>query len=243
MGIETLTPFELMQGVLTLSMIVVTIIIGLKILVRYFSTQQKIFITVGLSWIFLSSGWWGASLSFLSISIFNTELNDFWYIFLSNALIPIALMSWMYSFTTLISSSKKKTILIIYLIISILFEVFFIIFAIIDINLIATKQGLFETSRTLFTLSYLLFGIVSALVSGIIFTMKSLKDKDPTIKWKGRFLLLAFIFFAVGAFLDSSMPRTPLTLVLFRLILILSSAFYYFGFFLPQALQNRISKT
>lgn len=80
------------------------------------------------------------------------------------------------------------------------------------------------------------------LVTGTIFARKSMSSEDPSIQWKGRFMLIAMISFAVGAFLDAVLTFTPLELVLVRLLLISSSIEYYLGFFLPNSIANRLIK-
>jgi len=69
-----------------------------------------------------------------------------------------------------------------------------------------------------------------------------MSSEDPSIQWKGRFMLIAMISFAVGAFLDAVLTFTPLELVLVRLLLISSSIEYYLGFFLPNSIANRLIK-
>jgi hypothetical protein len=89
-------------------------------------------------------------------------------------------------------------------------------------------------SRTPLTLGFAIFGIFIALVTGMILGLKTIKSEDPFIKWKGRFLLIAFILFTVGAALDAISWSNLIVIFLIRFILILSAISYYFGFFLPK---------
>ncbi|MFX1337919.1 MAG: hypothetical protein ACFFDK_04865, partial [Promethearchaeota archaeon] len=64
----------------------------------------------------------------------------------------------------------------------------------------------------------------------------------PKNRWKGRFILIAFISFTIAALFDVGLPVTPATLVIARLILISSSFLFYLGFFLPDKIANLLIK-
>ncbi|MEJ2293596.1 MAG: hypothetical protein P8Y23_02390, partial [Candidatus Lokiarchaeota archaeon] len=49
-----------------------------------------------------------------------------------------------------------------------------------------------------------------------------------------KFLLLSFNFFAIGAIGDGFLELNPITLIIFRIFMLLSSTFYYLGFILPK---------
>jgi hypothetical protein len=78
------------------------------------------------------------------------------------------------------------------------------------------------------------------LITGIIFAIKSMRLDDPEVQWKGRFLLLAWISFGIGAILDASLPLNALTIIIIRLILISSAIEFYFGFFLPKKISEKL---
>ena len=84
-----------------------------------------------------------------------------------------------------------------------------------------------------YALIFLAFSLVISTVTGNEFAIKSIKSEDRIIKWKGRFLVLSFNFFAVGAIGDGFLPLSPLTLIFFRVFMVLASTFYYLVFILP----------
>jgi len=67
-----------------------------------------------------------------------------------------------------------------------------------------------------------------------------MRSHDQKVKWKGRFLLIAFILFTLGAFADAAIKLTPITLIIVRVILILSGIGYYFGFLLPDKIAEQL---
>jgi flagellar biosynthesis protein FliQ len=60
-----------------------------------------------------------------------------------------------------------------------------------------------------------------------------MRAEEELVKWKGRFLLIAFLLFIVGAIFDAVIELNEITIIVIRLILIFSAIGYYLGFFLP----------
>jgi hypothetical protein len=71
------------------------------------------------------------------------------------------------------------------------------------------------------------------LFFGFIFSYKALRSDKPDIKLKGKFLVIAFILFTFGSILETFVPLTQITVVIYRCILILSSMSFYIGYILP----------
>ena len=233
MQFDDLSQYEVFQGFLSLIFVIIAIILGIKIILKSLSLKKKEYIPIGLALIFLSSPWWGVCFSFLSIIFFNYAIETVFYMILQNAFIPIALICWIYTYCILISPRFKSVILITYFGICILYEIIFFIFLYISPNLIATQESTFHSRRTLFTLAFVIFAILSTVLTGIFFAMRTFESIDPKIQLKGKFLLIAFISFSIGAFLDAIVPRIPGLLIIVRLILVSSAIEYYLGFFLP----------
>jgi hypothetical protein len=242
MGLESLTELEILLGSFTLTLTLISFIVGLKILLKYFSYKQKEYITVGLTWIFLSSAWWGSSFSFLFIILFNTPLDAFTFLLLGNAFIPVAICCWMYSFCKLAYPNLKKKLLPIYFTICILYEIFLIIFLLIDPKIIGTLEGNFYSQPNLYAMIFQVFGVLTTIITGVLFSRNSMRSDDPRIRLKGKFLLIAFISFTIGALFDAAIPLTPITLVIVRLILISSAFEYYLGFLLPDRIANWLTQ-
>jgi len=241
MGIEDLNELEIVSGSFSLVFVIISIIIGFMLISKYFSLKNRTLLTVGLSWIFLSSSWWSRSISFLTIIFFDFALDAFLYLFLLNAFIPISILCWIYSFFSLIEYDSKKRISIAYLIICIVYEVFLIIFLFTYPEIIGSVQ-FFSANGGPLSIAFQIFAIFSFLITGIIFARKSLESNDPKIQLKGKILLVAFISFTIAALYEAIMPLTPLSLALIRILLISSAVEYFFGFFLPDRLADLLIK-
>ena len=237
MGIEELSQFEIYQGSLSLVFVILSIILGLRIISKYFSLNKIVFVTIGLTWIFLTSGWWGSSFAFLLFILFNIEISPQLYIFLENGFVPLALILWIYSFTTLVYSKIKKQLLSIYLVLCVVYEMYLIYFSIVDYTVIAIMTSRFNSEHNNVALIFTIFAILTAILTGILFVKESMKSEDKKVRLKGKFLLLAFILFTGGALVDV-FAVDPIGLFIARIILVISAFSYYLGFLIPDRLAN-----
>jgi hypothetical protein len=235
-----LTGIQILRGTFGLIFVIISIIIGLRMISKYFSYKQKELITVGLTWIFLSSAWWGGAFAFLFFALFGIEFSPQFYLFIGNFFIPIALITWIYSFSRLAYPKLKNKIFIPYLLVGLGFLIFMIFALIFDYTLIGELEGPLNSRHSIFSLILVVFALTSVLITGTLFAKKSLDSKDPKIKWKGRFLLSAFLIFIIGAFLDAIVPAEPFLLVILKIILVISGILYYLGFFLPEKLGKKL---
>ncbi len=242
MGFENLSEIDRVNGIFTLIFIILSIIIGIRILLKYKSLKRKELITIGLAWIFLTSAWWGGNAAFLSIVLFNEPLDPFLFLLLSNAFIPIALICWIYSLAHIFYTEKEKVITIFIVIIYSVYEVLILVMLLIDPNLVGNIVGDINSAPTTIPLIFLISAISTALLTGLLFSIKSIRVGNPEIKLKGKILLIGFISFSFAAVLDAIVPDTTIILIVIRLILISSAIEYYLGFFLPKALVNRANK-
>ena len=242
MALTDLTQMELLIGSFALIWVIFATIIGLRIIWKAISLKRNELISVGLSWILVASAWWGVALQFITYGFFNYRLTPFQYLFVANVFIPIAICCWIYAFCQIMNPDLKKSLFLVYVAICIIWEIYLIVGLSINTEIVATIEGIFDSKHATITLIFVIFAILSFLITGVIFSLKSMKVDDPEIRWKGKFLLLAWILFTVGALLDAALSPTPLTLIIVRLILITSSLFFYLGFFLPEKIAKWLIK-
>ncbi len=207
--------------------------------------KRKEFISVGLTWIFLSSAWWGGGFCFLSIVIFQYAFSIPLYLFLGITFIPFALIFWVYSFFHLYLKNrlalKNDLSLYIFIICCLIYWLALMILLFYDDKLVGTYT-IFQIRPALLPLIFEIVAIFFAVITGVIFSLQSIKSHDKKIAWKGRFLLLGFLLFTIGAFLEVLVPLNPIGLVFVRLILIASAASYYLGFLLPKFIEKQLVK-
>jgi hypothetical protein len=242
MGLEGLSELDILHGTFTLMFVILFLSVGLIILLKAISLKRRELISVGLTFIFLSSVWWASAFSFLFLITFNYLLDTFTYLFLGNFFVPFALVCWIYSFLEFGYPHLKKKIMTLVLIICIPYQIFMFIFLLMDPSIIGTRIGLFYYKPNLYALIFQISAILIVIITGILFSIKSIKSADPRIKWKGKFFLMAILTFVVGGTLDMGFTLNPVILVIDRLILMLSSILFYLGFLLPDKIAKWLIK-
>ncbi len=236
---------DYLQGSFSLIFVIISLIIGFTILVKYFEYKNRLLILVGISWLGISFPWIPDSVSFLMNLIVQYSLPVEWYFIIGNVFLPIALLTWLIAFTDMIRKKAQKKVIIITVILSLFFEISFFILLFLDINFIGIINPIrpFTVDFGIFITVYLLIIIVVMLVTGVIFAQKSVKSDDREIRLKGKLLRAAFITFSVAAVLDSMLgtifedPSDPLLaifVVVVRILLIFSAIEFYGGFLLPR---------
>ena len=233
-----LSILELLQGSFSLGFVIISIIIGLKIMSNYFKHKNRTFLLVGIAWIGLANPWMPDSINFLMYLTSETVLNEFTYLLIGNAFIPFFLLCWITAFTDLKYSSSQKIFLIISSIASVIFEILFFSLLISDTALIGNSLGPFQYEFSLFIEIYLVTVILIVLITGVLFGLESMKSSERRIKLKGKFIIAAFILFSLGAIIDSSVPLTEITVVITRIILILSSISFYIAFMFQKFIEK-----
>jgi len=244
---------DFLQGSFSLVFVIISIIIGITILSKYFEFKNRLYILVGISWVGVSIPWVPDSVSFLMNVFVQQSLPVEWYFIIGNVFLPIALLTWLTAFTDMIYRKAQKKVLIITIILSILFEIIFFTLFFINIDLIGVinPKRPFTVEFDLFITIYLLLIILVMLITGVIFAQKSVKLENREVRLKGKLLRAAFITFTIAAILDSLLgtifedPTDPLLaimVVIVRILLIFSALEFYGGFLLPKWMKELFMK-
>lgn len=244
MGLEDLTQTDVLFGSLSLILVLVSTIVGLRIISKYFTYKERTLLTVGLAWVFITSAWWVSAFQFVLIALVDYKFTPYLYLLIENAFTPFAIIFWIYSFCALMKLKSQKIIVSLYVIICAIFEVILFTLLSIDTELVGTgiEEGIFASQLTDFFIAFQIFAILSIVITGIIFSRKSLRSDKPDIKWKGVFLLIAFLSIATGAAFEAIFILGPIELILVRILLISASFEFYFGFFLPKSIAKIVIK-
>ncbi len=239
-----LNPLDVLNGTFNLILVSVSVVLGLIVLKKYFTNKNKNFIFSGLTMIFISTGWWGTSASFIVALLFNSDGLSLEMIMLLNFIpLPIGLFAWITFYTNLLAKDKKKLLFGFITIVTVIFYVLFLVLLFTNSALVAEKISPVDTAGTNWTLIvYIVIYIVLFVYTGTKFSLATMKYENLETRLKGKFLIFAFPSFAVGAFLDASMPTAAITLIVFRLILIASLVAFYCGFLLPESLKRILIK-
>ncbi len=238
-----LTPLDILNGTTGLISFGISLIISLTIISKYFKYKDRVFLLVGFVAILITEPWWPSSIGFLVV-LFGGVLTTELYVVLANVLIPLSLFIWLIAFTDLKYPEKQKKILGFTAIYGILYELFFFILFFTNISLLGEigAAGVFDANYGLYVVFNQVFLLLIIIITGTIFARESLKSENREIKLKGKFLLIAFYSFLIGAILDVLSPLSPILLVIARLILIFAAFAWWGGFILPNWMKRLLLK-
>ena len=229
---------DLLQGSFSLTYVVISYILGISILLKYFKFKTRDYIFVGIAWMGISNAWLGDALSFLMIIFMGSTLNPMIYFIVAYASIPFFILCWLIAFTDLLYPDEQKSFLSIFLIFTAFYEVHFFYLLFTDPSLMGIFVGVFRIRWTFFMEIYFSIFILITIITGIMFAQVSIKSHNPEVSLKGKLILLAFISFSISAVVEAFGHLSPLTVVITRIILISSSIEFYLGFILPRRFRN-----
>lgn len=236
------------SGITAFISILVAFLLAGIILGKAIKEKSRILFEFSFCVVFTISPWFPSGVGYLYFLITGVHLPYEIYIIIGNLFVPLAIIFWLDIYLTTVSPSRRNLILCIYIIFSIIFWIFAFYFLYFSPNapveemlgIIDDPTNPFDIDYKGFVLLYLATSIFTSCATGFHFAAKSLKLEDKEIQWKGRFLLIAFLCFGISAIADSVIPMTEISLVIFRIILILANLFFYIGFILPKWIKKII---
>ncbi|MFX0186621.1 MAG: hypothetical protein ACFE8A_02675 [Candidatus Hodarchaeota archaeon] len=242
---EKLNEVEHLTGIFGIISTCTAFLLGIIVLYKAIDTKQKLLFLFFLTVTCTASPWYPSGLGYIYLLITGNTFDYRFYILLGTVLIPIAIHAWLTIYMTIIFPKKKNLVLILYGVIAIIFYIYLFYFlylapgAPIE-NMIGIKRTIIDIDYKGFVLVYLLILIITTIITGIHFSLISMRTDSIVVKWKGKFLLAAFISFGIGAFIDGLLELSIITLIICRLIILFSTLFFYIGFIMPKWMKKII---
>ncbi len=231
------TPVELLQGSLTLLFVLISIILGLTIMLKYRQYKTRSLLLVGISLIFLISPYWPDAINFILLVAGNPEIDVALYLFIATAFVAPIHVTWIIAFTDMKYRDKQKTIVLIFVIEAIIYEAILLSTFLLDPTLaaIGSKESTFVVQYSDLIMIYLIISIAMFMITGLLMASDALKSDNKEIQLKGKLLLMGFVTFAIGTMLDVLFADDPseITIGLARVFVILGLFLLYMGFTLP----------
>ena len=239
----SLSIFDFLSALFAFILILVYIIIGIKICLNYFKGKQSIFLYMGLTWILLCQIWWPSIINviLLILNPSSDGLPLFWNYAAFAIFVPIAEFFFIIAITQFAFEKYRIHLLIFMTIVSIAFEILIFYFLFSDPGFFDPREDVVRR-YTIFIAIFISIFIILFEIMGIFFARDSMKSEDLLVKNKGKFILSAFILFAIGAFTDA-LGAVFILEYLNRLVLVGSVILFYFGFIMPDWLKNRILRS
>jgi hypothetical protein len=166
------------------------------------------------------------------------------YFIIGNIGAPIAITCWIAAFTGFFYKKMQKSIVILFIIYDIIFYILFFVALSIDPRLIGVLQGQnqIDVDYSFYVVIYYATLLIIILITGILFARASIQSKNPEFKLRGYFLLIAFVFYVIGGFIDAFTTANLSFLLLQRIFQILSVLAFYIAFILPEPVKKLILK-
>ena len=239
----SLTPIEILHSSFSLVAIVISILIGLIIISKYFKFKQRNFLLIGIFWTGLTFPWLPTAITFIMVLTVGRGLPVQGYILIGIMILPLTVLCGLTAFTNLLGVKRKRrrAILLSVLVFNLVYESLIIYFLIRNVDIIARLADVLTIQWSIFSQIYFIINLVLFLVTGILFSRKSLQSESKEIRFKGKLLMAAFISFTIGTVLDFAIPN-PITYIIARLILLSSSIEFYIGFLLPEGIKRLLIK-
>ena len=250
MFFQVLSDLAQISGLTALIAVSISFLLGFIVLIKYFKTKQVLIFNFFLCIIFTASPWYPSGLGYLYWIITGEFLTYQIYVLIGTVGIPIAILAWLNVYLSTINPKKKKLVLILYGIFSIFFELYLFYFLLLApgapvnslLGIIIDPANPMDIDYKGFVLIFLGLSILTACITGFHFAAKSMKKEEPSeIRLKGKFLLIAFLFFGISAIFDALIEMDSLLLIIIRIILALAMFFFYLGFILPKWIKKILS--
>ena len=244
MGLLDLTVIELVQGSLSLLYVVITLLLGIKILLKYLEYKKPEFLLIAVWMNFHHQ--WPAAISFVGFILFDYTLDPPVFLFIVLGFVTIGTFSWTLVFSrAVIPNLKRKKLMkgiTAYLRIMALFFLFlFAYWSIIDYTVMGTVEKFNMEGNTSLMLLLLAIGQSVTLLTFIVLYRSCKKSEDLKVQWGGRLILISNLVFVFSQVLDG-FPISITILMISRILLVLSSLFVYIGWFMPDKIAKWLIK-
>jgi hypothetical protein len=188
----------------------------------------------------MAEPWYPSTVSFI-VSWFNGDgLVNFPRLFLviGNLFLPVPIIAWMIAFSSLLYKEKKQIIVGSTIILSIIYEIIFIYFLIVDPSFLGTMVSPVDSSYGLFMTIVQFLLLITIFLTGLRFALSTTRSKKREHIIKGRFLSMAFLSLFIGAIFDVFSHLSIVIFIIGRILLITSSIEFYIGFIYPEKVKN-----
>ena len=214
--------------------IISVLIIAYKFLNNYRISKQKELVAALLMIIAFLGGLLFYS-PFFIISLFSNQeliITTEVHLFFNFGFIPVVIISWFYCFIRIIypNSMKLKVAFYFLIVISIIYEIFFIIFLFFENAFGITINSFEHPYIAIYRIPSLLLGVILASV----LAYKSIASKDIILRFRGIFLVISFIFIGIGMSLDTGIFVNTIEQIIGRIFIIIGFIFIYYGFFITE---------
>ena len=229
-------------GIVSIISLIIITSIGIIAQLRYLKYRNKNLLYIGISLIFMWSPWWPSSISFVIYLFSSNGLPFSLYIFIGNFFFPISAFFWLMFILDVfkLDSKKKRLALASYLVFVIIYEIF-IIYWMINPDLLGGLRNALVPAYGIELYLLILVIVAIIIITGFLLAVDMLKAKQPELKLKAYFLIIAFTLMIFGIMLEI-FTLGNLWLLISRIVIVIAVILIYIGFFLPDRVKKLFLK-
>ncbi len=239
-----LLSFDLMLiGIFTIIFIVIQILVGIRIILKFFTYKKVLFIQIGIGWIGASTVWIGVAVDFISVLLFNTPTPIQVHLLIIGGVLPFTQLCWIAAITNLIEIKKstRKLMLTIGIIIACIFAPIYIYISMTNPLVWGEKITPIQLKLSFLNQIHYAIEIIIFIVPGLWFSKVSMASNQPDINLKGKILLSTFLISIIMTLLEL-LSSGLLMYLIARVIAVLVAILFYIGFMIPNRVKNLILK-
>ncbi|MFX1239291.1 MAG: hypothetical protein ACFFAS_12845 [Promethearchaeota archaeon] len=239
-----ISPINFAIGMITLIFLVMSgASVSLMMFRKYYKYKEKHLLNLGWTWNFLSSIWWGDTITFYLMLFLGDEfwLPDPIFFFLKFTFIFPIFYLWPPVFGDLMLD-KKRNLKSAYIwgaaIYGTLLEISFLVLFFLNYNNIGVRNGPYSAEWGFIAYLYMFSIIIIFIIPGIFFSQSAANSEKKDIKIKGETLFFSFITLGFAIALEFLFFQFDLLNLIARIFYIQTALTFYFGFTLPKIMRK-----
>jgi hypothetical protein len=236
-----LDQIDIINGIMTTIFVVISIITGVRIGLKYRKEKLIAFLLFGVTWAGMVIIYYPIVLSFWGIIFFGQGLSITEYLFICSHA-PIIVVFGVWAWSELVFKKHQKEAIGLTCITSVIAVFVFMYNTFNNPILLGYIEGVVSLRYGIFVLFYLAITTILGILTGYLFYRQSRDATEPEVRLKGLLIWIAFISFFGGGFLDGFLPLSIITIIISRVALIFGSTMYFFGFTPPKIFLDYMTK-
>ncbi len=108
------------------------------------------------------------------------------------------------------------------------------IFLVINPTILGQRSGATLNETFLYINTFLLFSLISVIITTSLFLRQFLRSKDARVRLKGKFIFLGIMIGVFSAIISIVISDTPFTIILTRSLYVVGNVFSYIGWLMPK---------
>ena len=224
---------DIINGITTTIIIGVFSATGIRMILKYKKTRHIALLLFGILWIGLVLNFYPIIISFWGYIFFRTVLSLEQILFI-DSLTAFVLVVGIWAWSELVWKKRQKILIITFSIISIPIFCFFFYNTLHNPSFLGKIEGLISPRYGIISLTYLTFCTIIAIITGYLFYRQTRDAYKPEIRLKGLMVWIAFVVYFTGGLFDGLLPLRVENIIITRIIMVVGSILFLFGFFPPK---------